>query len=197
MLPTMEAMAALPGFAGAEARGELVLAEGAADVEGGDVSGPDADHEEDDEGRAVFFFPEERDEGEGVGDPDEAEEALGGVGQDLDERGAEAVPGEEGEGEGAEDGELGFDGEVGQGDDEGEGGAEGHPPDGDAELGSVGFGADGGELEVLVGGQLGDDGRGEGDHPELTEEDEREDGEDEDDGGEDSFHGPVARIQGG
>src|SRR5579871_730711 len=185
---------AFPGFARAEARGQLVLAEGAADVEGGNVSGPDADHEEDDEGGAVFFLPEQGDEGEGVGDPDEAEESLRGVRQDLDERGAKAVPGEESEGDGAEDGKLGFDGEVGQGDDEGERGAEGHPPDGDAELCSVGFGADCGELEVLVGRQFGDDGRGEGDHPELTEEDEREDGEDENECGEDSFHGPVARI---
>ncbi len=55
-------------------------------------------------------LPEKRDEGEGVGDPDEAKESLSGVGQDLDERGAEAVPGEEDESEGAEDGELGFDG---------------------------------------------------------------------------------------
>ena len=68
---------------------------------------------------------------------------MGGVGQDLVERGAEAVPGEEDEGEGAEDGELGFDGEVGQGDEEGEGGAEGHPPDGDAELARRGIRCDG------------------------------------------------------
>ena len=65
---------------------------------------------------------------------------------------------------------------------------DGHPPEGDAELGSVGFGTDGGELEVLVGGEFGDDGREERNHPELAEEDEREDGDDEDDGGEDSFH---------
>ena len=57
---------------------------------------------------------------------------MGGVGQDLDEGGAEAVPGEEDECEGAENGELAGDGEVGQGDDEGESGAEGHPPGGDA-----------------------------------------------------------------
>ena len=36
----------------------------------------------------------------------------------------------------------------------------------------MGFGTDGGELEVLVGGQLGDDGGEESDHPELAEEDE-------------------------
>ena len=70
-----------PGFAGAEAGGELVFAEGAADVEGGDISGPDADHEEDDEGDAVLLLPEERDEGEGVGDVDEAEDAFGGAGE--------------------------------------------------------------------------------------------------------------------
>ena len=179
---------AYPGFAGAEPGGELAFAEGAADIEGGDVAGPDADHEEEDEGRAVLLFPEKWNQREGIGDVDEAEETLGGVGQHLGEGRAEAVPGEEREGEGAEDGELGFDGEVGQSDDEGQGGAEGHPPDWDAELGAMGMGADGGELEVLVGGQFGDDGGEEGDHPELAEEDEGEDGEDEDCGGEDSFH---------
>ena len=165
-----------------------MFAEGSADVQGGDVADPDTDHEEDYECRPVLFFPEKGDEGEGVGDPDKAEDAFCSVGQDLGEGRAEAVPGEESEREGAEDGKLGFDGEIGQGDDEGEGGAEGHPPERDAELASVGFGADGGQLDVLVGGELGDDGCSEGDHPELAEEDEREDGEDEDDGGEDSFH---------
>ena len=140
------------------------------------------------QGGAVFLFPEEGNEGEGVGDPDEAEDALCGVGQDLGERGEEAVPGEEREGKGAEDGELGFEGKVGQGDDEGEHGAEGHPPDGDAELGSVGLGADCGQLEVFVGGELGDDGGEERDHPELAEEDEGQDGEDEHCSGKDSFH---------
>jgi hypothetical protein len=52
----------------------------------------------------------------------------------------------------------------------------------------VSFGADGGELEVLVGGQLGDDGGEEGDHPELAKEDESKDGKDEDYGGKDTFH---------
>ncbi len=61
----------------------MCLPKAATDVEGGDVSGPDADHEEEDEGGAVLLLPEERDEGEGVGDVDEAEEALGGVGKDL------------------------------------------------------------------------------------------------------------------
>src|SRR6185437_5751598 len=76
----------------------------------------------------------------------------------------------------------------GQGDDEGECGAEDHPPERDAELGSVGLCADGGELEILVGGQLGDEGGEECEHPELAEEDECEDDEDEDGGCEDSFH---------
>ncbi len=134
------------------------------------------------------MFPEEGNEGERVGDVDETEEPLGCVGKDLVEGGAEAVPGEEDKGDGAEDGKLGFDWEVGQGDDEGEGGADGHPPDGDAEFGVVRLGTDGGELEVLVGSQLGDDGGEEGDHPELAEEDEGEDGEDEDDRSEDAFH---------
>ena len=133
-----------PGFAGAEAGGQLAFAKGAADVERGDVAGPDADHKEEDEGGAVFLLPEERDESERISDIDETEEALRGVGKDLDERGAEAVPGEEREGEGAEDGELGFDGEVGEGYDERESRAEGHPPDGDAELEAVGFCAYGG-----------------------------------------------------
>ncbi|MCU1319496.1 MAG: hypothetical protein JWP98_1014 [Edaphobacter sp.] len=171
---------ALPGLAGAEARGQFVFAEGLAYVEGGDVSGPDADHEEEDEGGAVLLLPEEGNEGEGVGDPDEAEEPLGGIGQDLDEGRTEAVPGEEDESEGAEDGELLVDGEVGQGDDEGEGGAEGHPPEGDAKFGSMGLGANCGELEVLVAGQLGHDGGEEGYHPKLAEEDEGEDGGDQD-----------------
>src|SRR5260370_285706 len=78
---------------------------------------------------------------------------------------------------------LGVDGEVGEGDDEGDGGAEGHPPEGDAELGSVRLRADGGELEVLVCCQLGDDGGEEGDHPELAKEDEGEDSNDENYGG--------------
>jgi hypothetical protein len=37
------------------------------------------------------------------------------------------------------------------------------------------------------GGEYGYDGCGEGDHTELAKEDEREDGKDEDDGGEESF----------
>ena len=78
-----------------------MAAEGAADVERGDVAGPDADEEEEDERRAVFLLPEERDEGERVGDVDEAEEACGGFGKDLDEGSAEAVPGKECEGRGA------------------------------------------------------------------------------------------------
>jgi hypothetical protein len=156
---------AFPGFAGAEAGSELVFAEGSAYVEGGGVSGPDADHEEEEQGWAVFLFPEERDEREGVGDPDEAEEALGGVRKDLDKRREESIPGEEREGEGAEDGKLGFEGEVGQGDDEGQHGAEGHPPDGDSESGSMGLGTDGGQPQIFVGGELGDDGGEERDHP--------------------------------
>ena len=179
---------AFPGLAGAEARSQLVAAEAAADVECRDVTRPDADHQEDDQRDAVLLLPEQGNEGEGIGDVDEAEDALCGIGQHLNERGAEAVPGEEGERKRAEDGELRFDGKVGQGDDEGERGGEGHPPEGDAELGAVGLRADGGELEILVGGELGDDGRDEGNHPELAEEDEREDGGDEDDGSEDSFH---------
>ena len=183
---------ALPGFAGAEARGELVLAEGSSDVESGDVSGPDADHQENHERGTVLLLPEEGNEGEGVGDPEESEEALGGVGQDLNERGAEAVPDEEGQREGTENGELACDGEVGQGDDKGQGGAEGHPPGRDAEFGAVGFCSDCCQLEVFIGGQLGDEGGEESDHPELAEEDEREDGDGEDEGGEDSFHGQMS-----
>ena len=128
---------AFPGLAGAETRGELVVPEAATDVEGGDVSCPDADHEEEDEGDAVLLLPEERDEGERVDDVDEAEDAFGGAGEDAIERGrlgAEAVPGEEDDGEGAEEGELGFEGPVGQGGEEEEDGADGHPPGGDAAL---------------------------------------------------------------
>jgi hypothetical protein len=169
-------------------RREFALAEGAADVESGDVAGPDADQEEEDECYAVLLFPEKGNQGERVGDVDEAEEALRGVWENLDEGGAEAVPGEERESEGAEDRELGFDWKVRESDDEGQGGAEGHPPDRDAEFGIVGFGSNCGELEVFVGGELGDDGGEEGDHPQLAEEDEGEDDEDEDRSGEDSFH---------
>ncbi len=185
---------AYPGFAGAEAGGEFAFAEGAAEVECGNIAGPDADHEEEDKGGAVLLLPEEGNEGEGVGDVDEAEESLRRVGEDLIEGRTKAVPGKEYEGEAAEDRELGFDGEVGKGDDEGQGSTEGHPPDGDAELDAMGVRADGGQLEVLVGGQLGDDGGEESDHPELAEEDEGEDGEDEDCGGEDSFHCALDRI---
>ena len=53
---------------------------------------------------------------------------------------------------------------------------------------AVGFGAYSGQLEVFVGGEFGDDGREEGDHPELAEEDEGKDGEDEDRSGKDAFH---------
>ena len=69
-----------PGFSGAEAGGEFAFAEGATDVEGGDIAGPDADHEEENQGGPVFLLPEERNEGEGIGDVNEAEEALGGIG---------------------------------------------------------------------------------------------------------------------
>jgi len=60
---------AFPGLAGGEVGGELMAAEGSADVEGGGVAGPDGEHEQEDEGEAVFALPEEGDEGEGVGDP--------------------------------------------------------------------------------------------------------------------------------
>ena len=179
---------AFPGFVGAEAWRELAFAEVPADVEGGDVPAPDADHEEEDEGGTVFLLPEERPEAEGVGDVDEAEESLGGVGQDTIEGDAEAVPGEEDEGQGAEDGELGIERPVGQGGDEEKGGAGGHPPEGDA----AGVGWDAGslvdELEILIGGEFGDDGGEEGDHPGLPKEDESDDGCDEDDSSEDTFH---------
>ncbi len=176
------------GLAGAKARGQLPFAEGAADVERGDIARPDADHEEEEEGWTIFPLPHERDEGKRVGDVNEPEEALRGVGQDLDEGSAEAVPGKERESECAENGELRLNGEVGQGDDEGEGGAESHPPSGDAKAGVIDGRADGGELEVLKGGELGNESGGEGDHPELAEEDEGKDEEDEDESGKDAFH---------
>ena len=65
---------------------------------------------------------------------------------------------------------------------------------GNAKGGPVGASSDGGELEVLVGGELGNDRGEEGDHPELAEEEEAEDGGDKDDGGEDTFHGPILRV---
>ena len=45
-----------------------------------------------------------------------------------------------------------------------------------------------GQLEVLVGGKLGDDRGKEGDHPKLSEEDQGEDGSNQDNGSEDTFH---------
>ena len=108
-----------PGFAGAKARGELTFAKGTTEVESGDIASPDADHKKEDEGGAIFLFPEERNESERIGDVDEAEESLRRVGKDLDEGRAEAVPGEESEGESAENGELCFNGKVGKSDDEG------------------------------------------------------------------------------
>ena len=53
---------AFPGLVGRETRGELVAAEALADVEGGDVAGPDAEEEEEDEGEAVFFVEDLREE---------------------------------------------------------------------------------------------------------------------------------------
>jgi hypothetical protein len=53
----------------------------------------------------------------------------------------------------------------------------------------VGLSPDRGKLEVLVGGQLGDDGGEKSDHPQLPEEDKGEDSKDEDDSGKDTFHG--------
>ncbi len=79
-------------------------------------------------------------------------------------------------------------GEVGQGDDEGESGAKDHPPDGNLECCTVGFGAYRGKLEVFVCCQLGYQGGEESDHPKLAEEDEDEDEQDEDYGCEDTFH---------
>lgn len=187
---------AFPGFARGDARGELVFADGAADVESGDIAGPDGEHEEDDERGAIFLLPEEGDEGERISNPNEAEEALRGVWQDLDGGGAEAIPGEEREGEEADDGKLGVDGEAGQGDGEDGGRGDNHPGPRDAEAGVMGLGADLGQREELKGGELGDEQRGDGDHPELAKEDEGEDGKDEDEGGEDAFHGSLLRIRG-
>ena len=105
-LPTMEAMEPAQVLPGLRRGASFALAEGAADVEGCDIAGPDADHEEEDEGGAVFLFPEEGNEGERVGDVDEAEEALRGVGQNLNEGSAKTVPGKEDQREAAKDGEL-------------------------------------------------------------------------------------------
>ncbi len=58
----------------------------------------------------------------------------------------------------------------------------------------MGFGTNCSELEVLVSGQFGDDRGEEGDHPQLAEEDEGEDSENEDCGGEDTFHAGLNRI---
>ena len=54
--------------------------------------------------------------------------------------------------------------------------------------------SDCGEPEVLIGGELGDKCGEECNHPQLAEEDEGEDGEDEDQGSEDSFHASLGRI---
>ena len=77
-----------PGLVGRELRGELAAAEALADVERGDVAGPDAEEEEDDEDEAVALgaVPDERDQRERVGDVDEQEQACGGLLQDARER---------------------------------------------------------------------------------------------------------------
>lgn len=55
----------------------------------------------------------------------------------------------------------------------------------------MGLCADGGQFEVFVGSQLGDEEPEESHQPDVAEEDESEDGEDEDRGSEDAFHGPT------
>src|SRR6185437_780594 len=155
---------AFPGLSGAEARGEFVLSEGTANVERGYISGPDANHQEDDQRGSVFLLPDKGDKSERIGDVDKAEESLSSVGQHLDKGRAETVPGEECQRERAEHRKLRLDGKVGKGVDEGKRCAESHTPERDAELSAMGFGIDGGELEVLVDGKLSDDGREEGDH---------------------------------
>ena len=55
---------AFPGLVGREARSELVAAEALADVEGGDVAGPDAEEEKEEEGDAVFFVEDLREQHE-------------------------------------------------------------------------------------------------------------------------------------
>ena len=117
---------------------------------------------------------------------------MGGVGQHLEERRAEAVPGKQRQSQRAENGKLRLHGKIGQGDDEGERGAEGHPPAGNAKPGVVRLSPHGGQLEVLDGGQFGHHCGGQRNHPQLAEKDQREDEQDKDDSGEDAFHGGVS-----
>ena len=167
---------------------ELAPAKRAADVERGDVAGPDRDHKEEHERGAILLFPQQRDEGEWVRDPKQAEEALRGVRQHLHERGAKAVPSEQGEGEEADDGELRLDREVGDADQKQGRGGDRHPRDRDAQACAVKASADRGELQEFVGGELRHERGGHGDHPEIAEEDEGEDSSDQNKGGEDAFH---------
>ena len=70
-----------------------------ADVEGGGISGPDADHEEDEELFAVTLLavPDHRDKCQRISNIDQAEEAERGVGQDAVELSAEGGPGQQDE----------------------------------------------------------------------------------------------------
>ena len=91
---------------------------------------------------------------------------------------------EEDETESAKDGELGFN-RPRVGDDEDHRGGRGHPPKRDLRAGEAG------ELQILVGGELGDQSGEEGDHPKLPEEDDGKDKGDQDDGSKDAFHCAV------
>src|SRR5580658_148831 len=171
-----------PGLVGRELGGELVAAEALADVEGGDVAGPYAEEEEDDQHQTVTLVavPDERDERERVGDVDEQKQACGGLGQDAGERRAEGVPGEEqqrGEDDGG-DGVL----RTKEGREEKEGDREEGPPE------RNGVAAGGGELAELERREHGDQRSEEGNHPELAEEDEQANQNNEDDCGEDALH---------
>ena len=59
----------------------------------------------------------------------------------------------------------------------------------------MGLRADLRQREELEGGELGDEQGGKSDHPEPAEEDKGEDGEDQDEGSEDAFHGPFREYR--
>lgn len=74
---------AFPGLVGRELWSELVAAITLADVEGGDVSGPNAEEEEEDEREAIFLVKDLGEQREGIGDVDEKKDPGRGLPEDA------------------------------------------------------------------------------------------------------------------
>jgi hypothetical protein len=168
-----------------------VTSKGAANVQRGDVPRPNADHQEKYQRLAVVAVPEHRQQAERIGNIDQAKEAERGIGQHPVERPTEAGPGQQQQRQRAEHGQFSLEVEAGQGEGEHHRRSRSHPPTGSPAASGIG------QRHVFECRQFGDKARNRGQHPKLSQEDEGNNAENQQDGGEDTFHWASSRIHAG